>query len=149
MGSEPVMPAASHVIRQQLCMGPEKAMRITVHLDAFDRINPCANAILWLDDASLKWSREAHVGLTLPEWGRLCVEANNTLVCGQFGDTPICALEGLELRKHGGPFEGEIGRAHWYGGDEAKGQAGHWHVQCVEEQCTKPESGIFADDEAA
>jgi hypothetical protein len=127
----------------------EKAMRITVHLDTFDRINPCAYAILWLDDASLKWSREAHMGLELPEWGLLRMEANRTLLCGQFGGKPLGVLEGLALRKHGGPFEGETGRAHWYTHDAATGEPGHWHVQCVDEQTTEPEFGIFADDEAA
>lgn len=45
-------------------------MRITLHLDTFDT-NPSAYAILWLDDASLKWSREAHAGLALPTASRI------------------------------------------------------------------------------
>ena len=49
---------------------PEDAMRITLHLDTFDT-DPFAYAILWLDDQTLKWSREGHAGLALPEWGTL------------------------------------------------------------------------------
>lgn len=124
-------------------------MRITVHLDTFDRINPCAYAILWLDDASLKWSREAHMALALPEWGQLRMESNGTLVCGPLGGQPLCVLEGLALRKQGGPFEGETGHAHWCTDDAATGESGHWHVQCADARAAEPEFGIFSDDEAA
>jgi hypothetical protein len=124
-------------------------VRITLHLDTFDRLNPWAYAILWLDDESLKWSREAHVGLTLPEWGTLRMEGDRTLVCGQFGGDLLCVLEGLELRKQGGPFEGEVGLARSYTNNSKKSEPGHWHVQCVDTQVTEPEFGIFANDEAA
>ena len=48
-------------------------MRITLHLDAPDRVAPCPYAVLWLDGNSHKWLREGHVGLDLPEWGSLTV----------------------------------------------------------------------------
>jgi hypothetical protein len=124
-------------------------MRITVHLDTFDRINPCAYAILWVDDASLKWSREAHLGLTLPAWGRVRVDGNDTLLTGPHDARPLCMLEGLALRKQGGPFEGETGHAHWRTHESANSEPGHWHVQCVDDESTQAEFGIFADDEAA
>jgi hypothetical protein len=124
-------------------------MRITVHLDTFDRIDPCAYAILWVDDESLKWSREAHLGLTLPEWGRVRTEGANTLLTGPGDAEPLCVLEGLALHKEGGPFEGETGRADWHAQAPTHPEPGHWHVQCVDEQGAPAEFGVFADDEAA
>lgn len=41
----------------------EDSMRITLHLDTFDRIDPNAYAILWLDNETHNWSREGHAGL--------------------------------------------------------------------------------------
>ncbi len=123
-------------------------MRITLHLDTFDT-DPCAYAILWLDDNSLKWSREAHLGLTLPACGTVREAPRRTLICDSSGTQPLCMLEGLELDKNGGPFEGEVGRAHWYIPETAKRMLGEWRVQCVDHETNQPEFGIFADDQAA
>ena len=123
-------------------------MRITVHIDTFDRVDPGAYAILWLDDALLEWSREAHANLPLPSWGRLQRRPSATLVCLPDGANPIFELEGLELHKHGGPFEGETGVAWWFARDGANPESGHWHVQCIDDQPTEAESSIFADDNA-
>ncbi|WP_309249665.1 DUF3564 family protein [Paraburkholderia sp. CNPSo 3274] len=80
---------ASH--EQQL----ENSMRITLHLDTFDRIDPNAYAILWLDNETYRWSREGHAGLQLPEWGMLRVETRSALVCDQHDARPLFILEGL------------------------------------------------------
>ena len=121
-------------------------MRITLHLETLDRVNPAAYAILWLDDTSFKWSREAHLGLALPAWGTLRTDAGNTLICGPFDTQPLCVLEGLALGKQGGSFDRETGRAHLYPRDEANAKSGHWHVQCVDCEHIEPEFGIFADE---
>lgn len=123
-------------------------MRITLHLDTFDT-DPCAYAILWLDDQSLKWSRESHAGLTLPEWGTLRTEAGSTRICGSSARQPLFTLEGLALGKQGGPFEGEDGLVHRDSPDSTSPASGHWHVQCVDTESIEPEFGIFAGDEAA
>ncbi len=123
-------------------------MRITVHLGQFDHVDPRAYAILWLDDALLEWSREAHFRLSLPSWGRLRTDAGITLVCGPDGVKPVFALEGMAFGVDGGPFEGEAGIARWYADDSAKPESGHWIVQCVDDQQTLPESSVFADDVA-
>ncbi len=47
-------------------------MRLTIHLDTFDRLNPMAFVILWLDKEMRQWSREGHHGLDLPRWGAHC-----------------------------------------------------------------------------
>ncbi len=125
-------------------------MRITVHLDTFDRVNPMAFAILWLDMDARKWSREGHMGLDLPEWGTLEVDAHNTLIRGGHGTRPSCVLEGLDLDGESGPFEGETGVAQWCGGASRSAASGHWHVQCIDQETAQPEHRVFAaDDEAS
>ncbi|MFM0551190.1 DUF3564 domain-containing protein [Paraburkholderia sediminicola] len=119
-------------------------MRLTIHLDTFDRVNPMAFAILWLDNERRQWSREGHMGLDLPEWGALQVDCGNTLVCGPHDSTPCCVLEGLDLNTSSGPFEGETGRAQWCADSGRSLITGHWHVQCVDNENTEPEDGIFA-----
>lgn len=123
-------------------------MRITLHLDTFDT-DPYAYAILWLDDNSMKWSREAHQGLALPAWGTVRKESDKTVIGDSSGTALLCTLEGLELGTSGGPFEGEVGRAHWADEQSANRMLGQWHVQCIDHETTQPECGIFADDEAA
>lgn len=122
-------------------------MRITVHLSTFDRLNPCAYAILWLDREHKQWSRESHFGLNLPVWGALETGPKTTQICAQRGSAPLFILDGLDLESGSGPFEGETGAAQWCGG--RRHAAGHWYVQCVDEETTQPENSVFADDDAA
>jgi hypothetical protein len=124
-------------------------MRITIHLDTFDRVDPCAYAILWLDKESHKWSREGHMGLNLPEWGTYNADRADTLICGPHGARPLCVLEGLELDRHDGPFEGETGRAEWHRGEGLAPELGHWHVQYIDDACVEPEHGLFAGSNTA
>ncbi|WP_028219262.1 DUF3564 family protein [Paraburkholderia oxyphila] len=121
-------------------------MRITLHLDTFDRIDPNAYAILWIDNETCKWSREGHAGLQLPEWGMLRVESPGTLVCGQHDARPLFILEGLAMEAQTGPFEGESGEALWHC-ENGPGIAGHWHVQCIDKDAVLAEHSEFAGDE--
>jgi hypothetical protein len=123
-------------------------MRITLHLDTFNRVGPCAYAILWLDRETLQWSREGHVGLDLPEWGRLVVDGHGTLVCGTHDNRALCVLEGLQLDGTDGPFEGETGSAQWCAYAGLPSAQGHWPVQCVDQESVEPEHGLFAADDA-
>jgi hypothetical protein len=124
-------------------------MRITVHLDTFDRIDPCAYAVLWLEKESRKWSREGHAGLSLPEWGIWKATPAGTSICSPRDAQPLCVLEGLGLGEHTGPFEGEAGRAQWCGAEDPQSTTGHWHVQCIDEDLAQPECSVFAGDGAA
>ncbi|MEM5297417.1 DUF3564 domain-containing protein [Burkholderia sp. JPY481] len=124
-------------------------MRLTVHLDTFDRVNPMAFAILWLDKDTRRWSREGHFALDLPEWGALHVDCGNTLVCAPHGTAPVCVLEGLDLNQLDGPFEGEIGRVQWCADGGSSLISGHWRVQCIDVEQTEPENSVFATDENA
>ncbi|MCC8395912.1 DUF3564 domain-containing protein [Paraburkholderia sp. MMS20-SJTR3] len=124
-------------------------MRLTVHLDTFDRVNPMAFAILWLDKDTLRWSREGHFGLDLPSWGVLNQDGANVLVCGHDGAAPVCVLDGFDLNNPCGPFEGETGCVHWCAERGRELLSGHWRVQCVDTETSEPEHGVFAVGAAA
>ncbi|NVI06631.1 DUF3564 domain-containing protein [Paraburkholderia youngii] len=124
-------------------------MRLTVHLDTFDRVNPMAFAILWLDKDTRQWSREGHFGLELPEWGALHVDCGDTLVCAPHSTVPVCVLEGLDLNQLDGPFEGEVGRVQWCVERGRSLMCGCWRVQCIDVEQTEAENSVFASDENA
>jgi hypothetical protein len=121
-------------------------MRITVHLDTFNRVNPCAYAILWLDAETHKWSREGHFGLELPEWGVWSTDHGDTLIRAAHDTRALCMLCGLDMQSENGPFEGETGAAHWCSSQGQLSVAGHWHVQCVDQDTAVAEHSVFADD---
>lgn len=121
-------------------------MRVTVHFDSFDRLDPCAYAIVWIDTASGKWSREGHAGLAMPRWGRCGRLPDGTSLIAGEDSHDICAIEGLDLAASDGPFEGENGRAHWHARDRAEPIVGHWRVQCVDASAADPEESLFADE---
>jgi hypothetical protein len=125
-------------------------MRITLHLDTFDRIDPNAYAIIWLDNQTHEWSREGHAGLQLPKGGKLRVDARGTLVCAQHDARPLVIVEGLAIEAQTGPFEGESGDALWCCSERESGPrvAGHWHVQCVDKHTVLAEDSVFAEYEA-
>ncbi len=85
-------------------------MRLTVHVDSFDNVDPSAYAILWLDAGTRRWSREGHFGLDLPEWGTWTVEQDGTLIRSPHDTRSLCVLDGLDMNRPGGPFEGEPAR---------------------------------------
>ncbi|MCP3713725.1 DUF3564 domain-containing protein [Paraburkholderia sp. CNPSo 3274] len=124
-------------------------MRITLHLGTFDRLDPNAYAILWLDNDTHKWSREGHAGLQFPDWGKLRVDARGTVVCDQHDARPLFILDGLAMEAQTGPFEGESGEALWCCTERESGSgvAGHWHVQCVDKDAVLAEHSVFAEDE--
>jgi len=119
-------------------------MRLILHPNTFDRLNPTAFGILWLDKETRQWSREGHQGLDLPQWGALHVDSGNRLVCGHHDSTPFCVLEGLDLNAPGGPFEGETGHAQWCANEGRTLMSDRWHVQCIDTESPDPESSIFA-----
>ncbi|RZF23368.1 DUF3564 family protein [Paraburkholderia sp. UYCP14C] len=119
-------------------------MRLTVQLDTFNTARPMAFAILWLDTEKRQWSREAHSGLDLPEWGSLHVDCGNTLVCGPSENTLAYVLEGLNLDCRYRLFEGDAGCALRYTEGRWAPSNGHWHIQCVDNQRGRPEHELFA-----
>ncbi len=108
-------------------------MRITVHLDTFDRVCPCGYAILELHKQSHRWTCENQFGLILPKEGTLAATSSGTLLCGQTDRARVCLLEGLDTFADTGPFEGETGLAMWYGNQGIQPAAGHWHVELAQD----------------
>lgn len=121
-------------------------MRVTVHLDSFNQLDPSAYAIIWIDTKAKKWSREGHAGVPLPEWGqsRPSPDGTSLLACGD--QREVCTLEGLDLTASDGPFEGECGGVQWPPSMNAEPLDGHWHVQCVDESLPVAEDRLFADE---
>jgi hypothetical protein len=120
-------------------------MRITVHLDTFNGLNPNAYAVLWLDKEAGQWSREGHAGIELPPWGRLADDGRSTLIRGAEGLRALCVLEGLKLGSQTGPRVGDTGEALWYAPPAGSPIPGRWHVQFVDLDIPHPEHGVFAD----
>jgi hypothetical protein len=121
-------------------------MRVTVHLDNFDQLNPSAYAIVWIDTEAKKWSREGHAGVTLPEWGQSRPSLDGTSLLACEDQREVCTLAGLDLTAREGPFEGECGGVQWRPDMNAEALEGRWHVQCVDESAPVPEDGLFADE---
>ena len=122
-------------------------MRITVHLDTFDRVCPCGYAILEINKQSHRWMCENQLDLTLPKEGTLVATSTGTLLCGQADRTHICLLEGLDIFAADGPFEGETGPAMWYGNQGIQPAAGHWHVELAE-GCDEQRSSAASTSES-
>lgn len=121
-------------------------MRVTLHLDSFNRVDPSAYAIVWLDKEAGKWSREGHAGMSLPDWGCYDCEQGNTRLLAADDLHTLCVLEGLDLGPATGPFEGEEGSASWRVRADAAPVDGRWHVQWIDDTAPVPEYGLFADD---
>ncbi|SAL22922.1 hypothetical protein AWB67_00844 [Caballeronia terrestris] len=124
-------------------------MRITVKLDAFERVDSAAFAILWLDKETRRWSREGHQSVDLPDWGGLQARPDGTLICDPHAESPLCVLEHLDFDAVGGCVEGQAGRALWYIDASRAPAAGRWHVQCIDRERITAEHGVFAGEEDA
>ncbi|SAL61749.1 hypothetical protein AWB67_07457 [Caballeronia terrestris] len=106
-------------------------MRITLHLDTFDRVCPCGYAILEIEKGAHRWLCKSQCGLMLPREGPLVKAQTGTLMCGPTDQVLLCVLEDFDASSHDGPFEGETGRALWYADQGIQPAAGHWHVELV------------------
>ncbi|WP_438332926.1 DUF3564 domain-containing protein [Burkholderia pseudomallei] len=142
MGHQPIA-------RHRRAFDKERAVRITVHLDTFASTDPAAYAILWIDTAERRWSREGHAGVELPAWGNVVCRGGTTRVTGADDPHSLCVLEGLDLGAKQGPFEGETGAAHWYPHAHRAPVVGAWHVQCIDETVAPAEHELFTGREAS
>ncbi|MPV69283.1 DUF3564 family protein [Burkholderia sp. BE17] len=122
-------------------------MRITLHLDTFACDNPTAYAILWIDTATRRWSREGHAGMDLPAWGALVREGGATLMTGPDNAGTLCWLDDLDLDATSGPFEGQAGCARWLRDAMQAPVTGTWRVQWVDDTAETPEHEVFTGDE--
>ena len=110
----------------------EKAMRITVHLEATARNVPSPYAVLWLDCRARSWLREGYVGFDqfdLPQWGSLIVQSRETVLCGPHDVVPYFVIEGLQLDHPERDREGIYGVAQWCGSGQSPPLSGHWQLE--------------------
>ncbi|MFM0326490.1 DUF3564 family protein [Caballeronia glebae] len=117
-------------------------MRITVHLDTFDRVSPCAYAIIEIDKRSGHWKCLSQRGLHLPCEGVIGKAVAGTELRVARDHELICILESFDAFPEG-PFEGQTGPTLWYGEQGIQPAPGHWHVELVTD-----ESADLASDAA-
>ena len=120
-------------------------MRITIHVDAFNTLNPRASAIIWCDREARRWSREAHMGIELPEWGTLREDGDDLLLEDEAQTRTLFVLEGLDIESNPCLHTGTHGKALYCPGISELGVAGHWSLQCVDPEAVHPEHSVFAD----
>jgi hypothetical protein len=112
-------------------------MRLTVRIKQDGALPARTFAVLWLDTERRVWSREAHHGIDLPDWGTL--ESFGGAVALQSADDhqTVCRLEGLSFAN--------LSPGHKQGqADLAACQThGAWQVQAVDESSIAPEHAEF------
>lgn len=131
-------------------------MRITIKLDAFDRVSDAAYAVIWLDTSCGRWSREGHDRIELPAWGTWQSATDGTLLLDPATHAPLFLFRGMRLdaaedsRNVIDSKKAEHGRVERFGigpdGAALTKDSGHWHVQCVDREATIAEHEIFSDE---
>ncbi|MBA1363252.1 DUF3564 family protein [Burkholderia gladioli] len=122
-------------------------MRITLHLDSFAHTRASDYAIVWIDTATRRWSREGQAGIELPAWGTLACENGGVRMMAQDKGSTHCSLEDLDLAAGSGPLEGQSGCAYWQPGGCREPVPGSWRVQCIDLSSTPPEHEVFTGQE--
>lgn len=120
-------------------------MHITVHLDTFDRVSPCAYAILEIDQRVGTWTCSSERGLHMPHEGVVEKTARGTELRRAQDSGLICILEGFDAVP-AGPFEGETGPTLWYGEQAIQPAPGHWHVELVTDESEDLRLMVSRDD---
>ncbi|TDG03264.1 DUF3564 family protein [Paraburkholderia guartelaensis] len=122
-------------------------MRLTILINGPDPTVNHDYAVLWLDLDEQRWSREAHSGLALPEWGELRQTDASTLLCSSSPEEPVCALLGLVPDRHN-----EVESADGVASFPAEAVPGrrtdwHWRLQAVDRSRIRAASAFFASEE--
>ncbi|MFP3646396.1 DUF3564 family protein [Paraburkholderia sp. SIMBA_054] len=116
-------------------------MRLTILINGPDPTVNHDYAVLWLDTGEQRWSREAHAGIDLPEWGEIHYSGDATVLSGSAG--PLCVLHGLRVnrREEVSCADGTVTLSH-----EASYVriAWHWRLQAVDRTRTHADSALFA-----
>ncbi|WP_063625117.1 DUF3564 family protein [Paraburkholderia mimosarum] len=120
-------------------------MRLTILINGPDPTDNHDYALLWLDTEERRWSREAHSGIELPEWGEIENRGTETVLVGSASPAPLCVLHGLQVSRHqevsgaGGlatlAHEVDPARTDW-----------HWRLQAVDRAQVRAESAVFAGE---
>ncbi|WP_321889481.1 DUF3564 family protein [Paraburkholderia bannensis] len=117
-------------------------MRLTILINGPDPTVNHDYAVLWLDTDEQRWSREAHSGVDLPEWGEMATAGSRTILAGAGSREPLCVLNNLQVSRHG-EVSGADGIASMTQDPRSK-TAWHWRLQAVDRTGARAESALFA-----
>jgi hypothetical protein len=121
------------------------AMRLTILINGSDPTVNHDYAVLWLDTDQQRWSREAHAGVDLPEWGELKCNGATTVLSGSTSTRPLCILHDLNVTRRE-----EVNHADGIADmppEISHMQVGwHWRLQAVDRAQVRAASALFADD---
>ncbi|WP_043285369.1 DUF3564 family protein [Paraburkholderia oxyphila] len=123
-------------------------MRLTILINGPDPTVNHDYAVLWLDTDEQRWSREAHAGINLPQWGEIQSCVCTTLLSGPGSTEPLCVLHDLYLtrREEVSRADGIATLTH----DAQPGQTDwHWHLQAVDRTRIHADSALFAGETSA
>ena len=121
-------------------------MRLTILINGPDPTVNHDYAVLWLDTGEQLWSREAHAGIDLPEWGEIHYSGDTTVLSRSA--EPLCVLHGLRLsrREEVSCADGIATLAH----EASYAQtAWHWRLQAVDRTRIHADSALFAGEVSA
>lgn len=120
-------------------------MRLTILINGPDPTVNHDYAVLWLDTDEQRWSREAHTGISLPEWGEIqsCITA--TVLSGPGTAEPLCVLHDLHVTRREEvsgadgiatlPHEARSALTDW-----------HWRLQAVDHTRIRADNALFAGE---
>ena len=120
-------------------------MRLTTLINGPDPTVNHDYALLWLDTAQQRWSREAHAGIELPEWGEIENRGTETVLIGSASPAPLCVLHDLQVnrRQEVSGADGLATLAHEV--DPAR-TYWHWRLQAVDRAQVRAASALFAGE---
>ncbi|MBK5124963.1 DUF3564 family protein [Burkholderia sp. R-69980] len=121
-------------------------MRLTILINGPDPTVNHDYAVLWLDTGEQRWSREAHAGIDLPEWGEIHYSGDATVLSRSA--EPLCVLHGLRVSRRDEVScadgiatlspEALYARIAW-----------HWRLQAVDRTRIHADSALFAGEVSA
>lgn len=121
-------------------------MRLTILINGPDPTVNHDYAVLWLDTGEQRWSREAHAGIDLPEWGEIHYSGDTTVLSRSA--EPLCVLHGLRVsrREEVSCADGIATLSH----EASDAQiAWHWRLQAVDRARIHADSALFAGEVSA
>lgn len=120
-------------------------MRLTILINGPDPTVNHDYAVLWLDTEEHRWSREAHSGVDLPEWGEIDSFGTHTVLAESASRQPLCVLNDLQVSRRG-EVSGADGIAS-LARDPQSQTTWHWRLQAVDRTAVRAESALFAGNE--
>ncbi|KAF1017906.1 MAG: DUF3564 family protein [Burkholderia sp.] len=111
-------------------------MRLTIRINASNQTTQrqASYAVLWIDTDEQLWSREAHQGIDLPQWGKVKHLEGSVALCAAEGDAALCRLQGLSIDRVMG-VAGDAGQGTALLGSSSSD--GAWRLQAID-RCVKP-----------